>query len=148
LPWNQEETDDPEITMKVMVLCDGSSDPRPALNYGISRERNTRGELVALHVIRRMPNRRWLPGPELSEKELRRILRRLEETRAWIRDQNSDIRTSTAFSIIKDHEDILRYARDTGVDLIVAPSAYESLFDKACYLVDIVADEEEAVAAS
>jgi hypothetical protein len=67
--------------MKVMVLCDGSSDSRPALNYSISRERDTRGEPVALQVSRRMLNRRWLPGPKLVEKELQRIPCRLGETR-------------------------------------------------------------------
>ena len=134
--------------MKVLVLCDGSSDPRPALTYGISRARDTQGELVTLHVIQRRPDRELLAEPGLSEKALQKTLRCLEQTRAWVHDQCSDMRTSTAFTIIKDHEDILRYARDTGVDLIVALPAYELLFDKACCLVDIVAAEEETVAAS
>jgi nucleotide-binding universal stress UspA family protein len=134
--------------MKVLVLCDGSSDPRPSLTHGIARARDTQGELVALHVIQRRPERGRFAEPGLTEKALQETLRRLEQTRAWVHEQGSDIRTNAAFSIIKDHEDILRYARDTGVELIVAPTAYESLFDKACCLVDIVAAEEGAVAVS
>jgi len=132
--------------MKVLFLCDASSDPRPLLTYGIERARDAQGELVALHVLQRRPDRGCPAEPELSEKALQKTLHCLEQTRAWTRDQGSDIRTGAVLSIIKDYEDVLRYAQNTGVDLIVAPPAYESLFDKACCLVDIVAAEDEAVA--
>jgi hypothetical protein len=134
--------------MKVLVLCDNSNDPRPLITYGIAKACDSQGELVYLHVIHRRSDRGRFAELGLSEKALQKTLHRLEQTRAWVRDQGSDIRTSAAFSIIKDQEDILRYARDTGVDLIVATPAYASLLDKACCLVDIVTAEEEAVTAS
>ena len=90
-----------------------------------------------------LPNQGF-PRKRFSQK----TSHRLEQTRAWVHNQDSDIRTSAAFSIIKDREDILRYARDRGGDLIVAPPAYESLFDKACCLVDAVAAEEKTFADS
>lgn len=134
--------------MKILVLCDDSGDPRPLITYGIARARESQGELVYLYFTQRQPDREYDAQPGLSEKALQKTLHRLEQTRAWVRDQGGDIRTSAAFSIIKDQEDILRYARDSGVDLIVAAPAYESFLDKACCLVDIVTAEEEAVVAS
>jgi hypothetical protein len=134
--------------MKVLVLCDDSSDSRPLITYGIARARHLQGELVYLYVIYRRPDRDRPAEAVLSEKALQKTLHCLEKTRAWVRHEGSDIRTSAAFTIIKDQEDILRYARDTGVDLIVATPAYASLLGKACCLADIVAAEEEAVKAS
>jgi hypothetical protein len=134
--------------MKVLVLCDDSSDPRPLITYGIARARNLQGELVYLYVIHRRPDRDRPAEPGLSEKALQKTLHCLEKTRAWFRHEGCDIRTSAAFTIIRDQGDILRYAQDTGIDIIVASPSHESFFDKACCLVDIVAAEEEAVKAS
>ena len=132
--------------MKVLVLCDGTTDPRPSLAYGIAKAREEEGELVTLHVLQRRQDQGRPTEPGLSEKTLQKTLHRLEQTRAWVRDQGSDLRTSAAFSIINNHEDVLRYARNTGVDLIVATPAYESLLDRACCPVDIVAAEETVAA--
>jgi hypothetical protein len=133
--------------MKILVLCDDSSDPRPLIIYGIAKARASQGELVYLYFSHRQPDRECIAQPGLSEKALQKTLHSLEKTREWVRREGCGIRTSAAFTIIKDQEDILRYVRDTGVDIIVATSSHEPLLDKACCHVDIVAIEEETVAA-
>lgn len=133
--------------MKILVLCDGTTDPQTSLAYGIARARDEKGELATLHIIQRRPDHGRLAEPGLSGKALQKTLHILEQTRSWVHDHGGDIRTSSAFTIIRNHDDILRYARDTGVDLIVAPPAYRSLIDKACCLVDIISAEEAVTAA-
>jgi hypothetical protein len=43
---------------------------------------------------------------------------------------------------INDHNDILTYATNAQIDLIVAPPAFDRLFCSACCLVDIVSAED------
>ena len=120
--------------MNILVASDGSPDSQPALTYGIRKALETRGELTVVHVYQR-PKRG-------SEQTLQDSLRCFDSVRASIQDHGCGVPASAVFMTITDHNDILTYATNAQIDLIVAPPAFDALFCSACCLVDIVSAED------
>jgi len=128
--------------MKVLVVSDGTPDSESALAYGLAKARETSGQLIALHV-----HQHYFPrddaGRSSSHQALQDSRRRYESIRTWIHNHGCGVSANADFSIIDDYSDILRYASDAEIDLIVSPPAFVEMFDKARCLVDIVSAEDE-----
>jgi len=116
--------------MNILVVSDGSSDSQSVLTYGIGRALEMRGKLTVVHVYQR-----WKGRCELA---LQDSLRCFDLVRASVNDHDCGIPVSATFMTITDHCDILTYAANAQIDLIVAPPAFEDLFNSARCLVDIV----------
>jgi hypothetical protein len=122
------------MNVNILVVSDGSSDSQSAFTYATERALVTRGELTVLHVYQLRKSR--------SEQTLRDSLRCFDLVRASVHDHCCGIPASAVFMPITDHRDILTYATNTQIDLIVAPPAFNALFCSACCLVDIVSVED------
>ncbi len=120
--------------MNILVASDGSPDSQSALTYGIGKALETRGELTVVHVYQRRKRG--------SEQALQDSLRCFDSIRASIQDHGCGVPVSAVFMSITDHNDILTYATNAQIDLIVAPPAFDALFCSACCLVDIVSAED------
>jgi len=128
--------------MKILVVNDGTLDSDAALDYGLAKARETSGQLIALQVHQRhFPNDD--AGGHDSKRTMQDSLRCFESVRAWIHDHRGGIPASVEFFIINDCSDILRYASNAQIDLIVSPPAFVAMFGKARCLVDIVTAEDE-----
>ncbi|HXY54362.1 MAG TPA: universal stress protein [Nitrospirota bacterium] len=120
--------------MNILVVSDGSQDSQSALTYGIGRALDTHGKLTIAHVHKRQEVR--------SEKALQDSLRCFDLVRASVHDHGCGIPASAVFMSITDHRDILTYATNAQIDLIVAPPVFDELICSACCLVDIVSADE------
>ncbi len=120
--------------VNILVVSDGSSDSQSALVYGTERALETRGKLIILHVYQLRKGRL---GETLQDS-----LRCFGLVRALVQDHGCGIPASAVFLPITNHHDILAYAANTQVDLIVAPPSFDALVCSACCLVDIVSAED------
>jgi universal stress protein family protein len=126
--------------MKILVTYDGSPDAKAALAYGIKKARATEGELIVLRLLRRNIFHDDEGEPCASEETLQSSLDRFEKKDTLTHRSGAKIPTTIVFTVINTLHDILQYAGNVGVDLIVAPPEFEPLMVKACCLVDIVTD--------
>lgn len=124
--------------MKVMVIYDGSPDARAALAYGVKKAKASGGELLAYHLLRHAVFHDDEGMLRTNEESLQDSLRRAETVNTLVDRKGCKIRTTIAFTLSKSSLDILRDAAKAEADLIVAPSEFEILLEKACCLVDIV----------
>ncbi|NTW57829.1 MAG: universal stress protein [Nitrospirae bacterium] len=120
--------------MNILVASDGSPDSQSALTYGIGKALETRGKLTVVHVYQRRKRG--------SEQALQDSLQCFDSVRASIQDHGCGVPANAVFMTITDHHDILTYAANAQIDLIVAPPAFDALFCSACCLVDIVSAED------
>ncbi len=128
--------------MKVLVVINGTPDSVAALAYGITKARETSGQLIALHVPQHHLSNDDA-GRRNSKEAMKDSLRCIESVRALIHDHSCGVPASVDFFIMNDCSDILRYASNAQIDLIVSPPAFDAMFDKAHCLVDIVSAEDE-----
>jgi nucleotide-binding universal stress UspA family protein len=131
--------------MKVLAAYDGSLDSKAALKYGIQRVREVTGELIALTYFPSIAMLMTMPVrvPRSARGAMRFVtwMKRGVHTRSTGRD---GIKARVVFTEGHARTEILSYATKEDVDLIVVPSALDSLIDAACCLVDVVSADEEA----
>ena len=120
--------------MNILVVSDGSPDSQSALTYGIERALESHGELTVVHVHKRQEGS--------CEQALQDSLRCFDLVRASVHNHGCGIPASAVFMTITDHRDILTYAANAQIDLIVASSAFDELIYSACCLVDIVSTDD------
>ncbi len=119
-----------------MVAYNGSPDAQAALAYALNKAHDTGGELIVFNTLRQscfLDTDGMLPP---MEDAFQSILLVKKDT--LIHRSGRKIQTTFVFAVVDDAcDDILRYAGRAQVDLIVVPSEYEELLEKACCLVDV-----------
>jgi hypothetical protein len=118
-----------------MVAYNGSPEAQTALGYGVKKAHEMGGELIVFHMLRR-PYFLEMEGILPTEDAFRRILLVKKDT--LMHRSGCKIFTTFVFAVVDDTcHDILRYADQAEVDLIVVPPEFEELLEKACCLVDV-----------
>lgn len=124
--------------MKILVALDGSLDSKAALKYGIRKVRELGGELIALHVFKSHCFIDYEAGPWAEEAARQEFSHHMEEAREIIREQGGEIRASQVIAEGHPEEEILRYAREEEVDLIVSTPMHDAVIKNADCLLDVV----------
>ncbi len=122
--------------MKVMVAYNGSTDAQAALAYGVKKAHEMDGELIVFDILRRTYFQDMDEGEYPVEQPPQSTLRVKKDT--LTHRSGHKILTTFVFAFVDKCDDILRYARQAKADLVVLPSEFEDLLEKACCLVDVV----------
>jgi nucleotide-binding universal stress UspA family protein len=116
--------------MKVLVAYDGTLQSKDALKYGMEKVREKGGEVVVLHVFNSNMFFDYEAGPGAEELAKRESARYVEDARRLIREEGKDIRTSIFVGEGNSEEEILEFAKERYVDLLLCPPKHKSLIEK------------------
>lgn len=116
--------------MKVLVAYDGTLQAKDALRYGMEKARESGGELLTLHIFE---SGRFIDydahhgALELARREFRGYA---EEAKLFIKREGNGVRTSVFTGEGDPEEEVLRFANERNVDLLLCPPRYKSLIKK------------------
>lgn len=116
--------------MKIMVAYDGTLQAKEALVYGINKARESRGEVVALHVFN---NRIFLDydasadAEEIARRESRQFV---EEAKSLLREKGEGVRTSLFTTEGDPEEEVITFAKERRVDLLLCPPKFKALINR------------------
>jgi hypothetical protein len=128
---------DTEGLAKILVVYDGSPDSKKALKYGLQKVQAPGCELIALHVFSSFNSLRR-DEESMAKESVRAALRRRKTVKTVVNAGGNPVTISVAMATGSNWHEVLKLAPRLAIDMIVAPSEFESLMDKACCLADIV----------
>lgn len=113
--------------MRVLVAYNGSLNSKAALKQGIAEAKEHKGVLIVLHVFHKEmfidhEIGYWAEGIARAESA-----RYLEEARRIIREEGEGVYTRIVEIEGHPEEEIVRFARETGIDLIFSPPRYRAI---------------------
>lgn len=113
--------------MKVLVAYDGTLQSKDALKYGLDTVKEKGGELIALHVFKSnmFVDYDAIPGVEdMARAESARFVADAERI---IKD--SGVRARMVVEDGEPEEEIVNFARERNVDLLLCPPRYKSIIE-------------------
>jgi len=113
--------------MKVLVAYDGTLQAKDALRYGLERVRNEGGEVIALHVFQSSLFIDYDAHPMVEEIARRESARFAEEASLFLAGSGSDVKTRVLTVEGNPEEEIMRFAREKNVDVLLCPPRYRSI---------------------
>jgi nucleotide-binding universal stress UspA family protein len=116
--------------MKIMVAYDGTLQAKEALAYGINKARESRGEVVVLHVFN---NRMFLDYDASADAEAVAHLesrRFVEEAKSLLREKGEGVRTSLFTAEGDPEEEVITFAKERRVDLLLCPPKFKALINR------------------
>ena len=113
--------------MKVLVAYDGTLQAKEALRYGAQKVKENGGELVALHVFNSSIFIDYDAHPGAVEMARRDSLRFVEEARRLIAENGVLDYARVVSEEGVPSEEIMRYATDKNVDILLCPPRYKSI---------------------
>ncbi len=116
--------------MKVLVAYDGTLQSKDALRYGMEKVREKGGEVLVLQVFNGSMFVDYGAGPRAEELARQESARYLEDAKRIISDSGSDIRTSIFVGDGDSEDDILEFARERFVDMLLCPPKHKALIEK------------------
>lgn len=116
--------------MKVLVAYDGTLQSKDALRYGMGKVREKGGEVIVLHVFNSSMFVDYGAGPRAEELAKQESARYVEDARRLIREEGNDIRTSIFVGEGDSEEDVLLFAKERFVDLLLCPPKHKALIEK------------------
>ena len=129
--------------MKIMVAYDGTMQAKEALVYGMDKAREKGGEVVALHVFNSklfIDYDAHVDAEALARKESARFV---EEAKALIREKSNGIRASLFTTEGNPDEEVVRFARENTVDVLLCPPRFKSIiknYQKALGETELMTD--------
>jgi CheY-like chemotaxis protein len=123
--------------MKILVAYDGTLNAKDVLRYGVFKAKTLRGTLEVLHVVdsHALSEYSGLSANERSQKEAEHYL---DEVRKIIDEAGKGLKVSFITSEGDPYEEIISYAKDNKMDLILVPQRYASIAKKAPCSVSVV----------
>jgi nucleotide-binding universal stress UspA family protein len=116
--------------MKIMVAYDGTLQAKEALVYGMEKAREKGGEVIALHVFN---NRMFIDYDANVDAEAMARLesaRFVEEAKSLIREKGAGVRTSLFTTDGNPEEEVVSFAKEKNVDVLLCPSKFKSIINK------------------
>ncbi len=116
--------------MKIMVAYDGTLQAKEALVYGIKQAREKRGEVVALHVFNPalfIDYDAHLDAEAMARRESARFV---EEARELMQQEGSGVRTSLFTAEGDPTDEVVRFARERKVDMLLCPPKFKAIIDQ------------------
>src|SRR5512143_3240939 len=104
--------------MKVLVAYDGTLQAKDALKYGVQKVKENGGEVVALHVFN---SNQYLDYDVFGAEAAGRAesARLVEDARNILKETAEGIRSRVIVEEGDPEEEIMRYARERNVDLLL-----------------------------
>ena len=113
--------------MKVLVAYDGTLQAKEALRYGSQKVKENGGELVALHVFNSGLFIDYDAHPGAVEMARRDSLRFVEEAKRLIAENGVLDYARVVSEEGVPSEEIMRYATEKNVDILLCPPRYKSV---------------------
>ncbi len=116
--------------MKIMVAYDGTVQAKEALVYGMEQAREKGGQVLALHVFDPhvfMGYDAHIDAETLARQE---SLRFVDEAKALIREKGDGIRASLFTTEGDPEEEVMNFAQDRRIDVLLCPPRFKSLVKK------------------
>jgi len=111
---------------KILLAYDGTLNSKAALRYGLLKAREEGGQVTVLNVF---DSARFVDYPHLKAEEAARaeMARCLDDARVIIEQEGAGVPARVVQEEGNPEEEIPRYAREFGMDLIIAPPALRGL---------------------
>jgi nucleotide-binding universal stress UspA family protein len=116
--------------MKIMVAYDGTLQAKEALAYGIEKAREKGGEVVALSVFNSPLFVDYDATPEARSVARAEAARFVDEAKAIIRQKGAGVKASLFSTEGNPAEEVVRFARDEKVDVLLCPPRYKTIINK------------------
>ena len=122
--------------MKIMVAYDGTLQAKEALVYGIEKARKKGGEVVALHVFNSgmfFDYDATIDAEAMARQESARLV---EEAKSLIREKGTGVLTSLYSTEGNPEEEVISFAKQNKVDLLLCPPKFRGIISKYQKAVD------------
>ncbi len=116
--------------MKVLVAYDGTLQSKDALRYGIEKVREKGGEVIVLNVFNSSMFVDYDASPRAEELARQESARYVEDAKRLIRESGGDVRTSIFTGEGDSDDDILLFAKERFVDMLLCPPKQKALIEK------------------
>lgn len=116
--------------MKVLVAYDGTLQSKDALRYGIEKVREKGGEVIALHVFNNSMFIDYEVSPEAIEVARRESAAHVEAAKLLMREEGSGVRAGIFVGEGDPEDEVIRFASERNVDLLLCPPRYKSVIRK------------------
>jgi nucleotide-binding universal stress UspA family protein len=116
--------------MKVLVAYDGTLQSKEALRYGMEKVRDTGGEVIALHVFNSRLFIDYDAHPEAEESARKESARYLEDAKKLMEQAGNGLRVRIAVEEGDPEEEIIRYAQERHVDVLLCPPRYKTIIKR------------------
>lgn len=113
--------------MRVLVVYDGTLQSKDALRYGLREARERRGDLIVLQVFDNCAFFDYGAGPRAIERARLESLRYAEEARTLIDEEGCGVRTRVHTEEGDPEEEVIRFASERWIDLLLCPPRYRSI---------------------
>jgi len=124
--------------MKILVNYDGSLNSQTALKYGIRKVREAGGSLFAIHVFNVNMFIDYGAGPNAEEMARKESSGYVENARRIISESGSEIDVRLFTTEGNPNEEIVKFARDEKIDLIIVPPRYKTIVKNAPCPVSVI----------
>jgi nucleotide-binding universal stress UspA family protein len=121
--------------MKVLVAYDGTIQAKDALKYGVQKVKESGGELVALHIFN---SNLFVDYDVFGAEEAGRAesMRFAAEAKKILEEAGKDINARVIVAEGNPEEEILKYARENNMDLLLCAPRYKSIIRSFKKLLD------------
>ena len=113
--------------MKILVVYNGTLSAQAALRQGIRKARERRAALVVLYVFNRNLFIDYDAGPRAEVIARNESVKHVEEAQRILDEEGSDIRKRIVVIEGRPEEEIIRFAKQERVDIIVSPQRYDAI---------------------
>lgn len=116
--------------MKVLVAYDGTLQSKDALRYGLDKVKEKGGEVIVLHVFDSGMFVDYEASLYAEVRAKQESARYVEDARHYITESARDVKTSIYVGEGNSEEDILLFAKERFVDLLLCPPRHKALIQK------------------
>lgn len=116
--------------MKVLVAYDGTLQSKEALRYGMQKVRETGGEVIALHVFNSNLFIDYDSQPWAAEVARKESLQYVEDAKRLVAESGAGLCVSIATEEGDPEEEIIRYARERNIDVLLCPPRYKTIIKR------------------
>lgn len=115
---------------KVLVAYDGTLQSKEALRYGMQRARETGDEVIALHVFNSNIFIDYDSLPWTQEVARKESAQHVEDARRLVEKAGGGLRVRIATEEGDPEEEIIRYAQEKNVDILLCPPRYKRIIKR------------------
>jgi nucleotide-binding universal stress UspA family protein len=122
--------------MKVLVAYDGTTQSKDALRYGLEKVKSEGGELIAMHVFPANLFNGYDAIPEARDEARRESAAYIEEAKKILQENGKGLKVCIVEGYGVPGDEILRYAEEQNVDVLLCPPRFKSIINKFKKLLD------------
>jgi hypothetical protein len=113
--------------MKILVAYDGTLSSKDVLRDGLKRVHDSAGEVIILQVFNRELLQYYDATPQIEEKLRSDYNLAATEAQSIVRQEGNGVRASIVQFDGNPERDVLRYAEESCVDMVLYPKTFTSL---------------------